>query len=193
VSRDDVPPDEPHAPDEAGTSGEPASAGDPGEPALTGAPDEAPGESAYDLLQRGMALMHRRHNAQAAVVLERAARLEPGKGSILESLARARFNSRQHDLALEAFESLLEVDPTSHYGHYGLAQCLRKQGREREARTHLRLALAMVPGSALYRHALARLEPSAPTTQWEPPSPGAPREPPGPPESRGHRDPEPGS
>ncbi len=122
------------------------------------APDDAAGESAYDLLQRGTALMHGRHNAQAAVVLARAARLEPGRGSILEALARARFNSRQHALAREAFEALLEVDPSSHYGHYGLAECLRKDGRIREARTHLRLALAMAPGSALYRHALARLD-----------------------------------
>src|SRR5262249_58897555 len=43
-------------------------------------------ESAYELLQRGHDLMNRRHHAQAAVVLERAARLEPGKGSILEAL-----------------------------------------------------------------------------------------------------------
>ena len=48
-------------------------------------------ESAYELLQRGQALMRRRHNAQAAVVLERAARLEPGKGSILEALGRSCF------------------------------------------------------------------------------------------------------
>ena len=53
------------------------------------------GESAYELLQRGQALLQRHHNAQAAVVLERAARLEPGKASILEALGRAYFNSGQ--------------------------------------------------------------------------------------------------
>ena len=52
-------------------------------------------ESAYELLQRGRGLLERRHNAQAAVVLERAARLEPGKASILEALGRAYFNSGQ--------------------------------------------------------------------------------------------------
>ena len=46
-------------------------------------------ETAYELLQRGHELLSARHNAQAAVVLERAAREEPGKGSILEALARA--------------------------------------------------------------------------------------------------------
>jgi Flp pilus assembly protein TadD len=131
---------------------------------------DAPRESAYDLLQRGQALMRRRHNAQAAVVLARAARVEPGRGSILEALARACYNSRQPDRALEAFEALLAVDPTSHYGHYGLAQCLRKLGRGREARTHLRLAVAMAPGSPLYRQALARLEPATPPAPARPPT-----------------------
>ena len=123
-------------------------------------PDEpADDESAYELLQRGQALMRRRHNAQAAVVLERASRLEPGKGSILEALGRARYNAGQPSLALEAFEALLEVDPSSHYGHYALGQSLKRLGRTREAWTHLRLAVALSPGSALYRAALARIEP----------------------------------
>ena len=52
-------------------------------------------ETAYDLLQRGQALLERRHFAQAAIVLERADRQEPAKGSILEALGRAYFNSGQ--------------------------------------------------------------------------------------------------
>jgi Flp pilus assembly protein TadD len=116
-------------------------------------------ESAYDLLQRGHALMRRRHNAQAAVVLERAARLEPGKGSILEALGRAHYNAGQPDRARVVFEALLEVDPSSHYGHYALGQSLKRLGLERAARTHLRLAVALSPGSPLYRAALARLPP----------------------------------
>ena len=113
-------------------------------------------ESAYDLLQRGRLLMRQRHNAQAAVVLERAARLEPGRGSVLEALGRACFNGGDHGRALEVFGALLEVDPSSHYGHYAVAQSLRKLGRVPEAVTHLRLACALEPDSALYRGALAR-------------------------------------
>jgi len=114
-------------------------------------------ESAYELLQRGQALMKQRHNAQAAVVLERAARLEPGKGSILEALARAYYNSGQHAAAAETFELLLEVDPSAHYAHYALGQSLKQLGRAREARTHLRLAVALSPNSRLYQAALDRL------------------------------------
>jgi tetratricopeptide (TPR) repeat protein len=114
-------------------------------------------ETAYELLQRGQALARRRHHAQAAIVLDRAARLEPGKGSILEALGRALYNSGRHDRAREAFEALLEVDPSSHYGHYALGQALKRLGREHEAWTHLRLAVALAPDAALYRGALARM------------------------------------
>ena len=128
-------------------------------PSDPGGPDPAAGgpETAYELLQRGSALLARRHHAQAAVVLERAARLEPGKGSILEALGRAYFNSAQHESARETFEALLEVDPSSPYAHFALGQCLKRLGRVGEARTHLRLAVALAPGSDLYRSALARL------------------------------------
>jgi Flp pilus assembly protein TadD len=116
-------------------------------------------ETAYDLLQRGHALLEERHFAQAAVVLERADRLEPGKGSILEALGRAYFNSSQAEHARGTFEALLEIDPSSHYAHYAIGQCLKRLGRIDRARTHLRLAVALSPGEPLYRGALGRLPP----------------------------------
>ena len=116
-------------------------------------------ESAYDLLQRGLALLSTRHYPQAAIVLQRAAHLEPGKGSILEPLGRAYYNSGQRDRAAETFEALLDVDPSAHYAHYALGQSLKQLGRGREAWTHLRLAVALSPESKLYRGALARMAP----------------------------------
>jgi tetratricopeptide (TPR) repeat protein len=115
-------------------------------------------ESAYDLLQRGTALLENHHNAQAAVVLERAARLEPNKSSILEALGRAYFNSSQPARAAETFQSLLDVDPSAHYGHFALGLSFARLGRPLEARTHLRLATAMNPTSETYRRALERVE-----------------------------------
>src|SRR4051794_745790 len=116
-------------------------------------------ESAYGLLQRGHELMRSRHHAQAATVLARAARIEPRKGSILEALGRAYYNSGQHAHAAETFETLLEVDPSAHYAHYALGQSLKQLGRQKEARTHLRLAGAPTPNSRLYQAALDRLGP----------------------------------
>ncbi len=114
-------------------------------------------ESAYELLQRGHALLDGRHHAQAAIVLERADRLEPGKQSIVEALGRAYFNSGQHEPARVTFERLLELDPSSPYGHFALGQSLKRLGRRDEAGTHLRLAVALSPDTRLYRDALARL------------------------------------
>jgi len=119
-------------------------------------PDER--EGAYELLQRGTALIRSRHHAQAAVVLERAALVEPGKGSILEPLGRAYHHSGQFERARETFEALLEVDPSAHWAHFALAESLRKLGRPVEARTHLRLAIVLSAGSPLYRGALERLD-----------------------------------
>jgi tetratricopeptide (TPR) repeat protein len=116
-------------------------------------------ESAYELLQRGHALLKTRHYPQAAIILARADRLEPGKGSILEALGRAYYNSGQHELSRETFEALLEVDPSAHYAHFALGQSLKQLGRSKEARTHLRLAVALSPASTLYAGALARLGP----------------------------------
>jgi Flp pilus assembly protein TadD len=121
------------------------------------APGPASEETAYDLLQRGRALLAGRHHAQAAIVLERAARLEPRRGSILEPLGRAQFMSGQVERAAETFEALLDVDPSSHYGHYALGRALVRLGRAEEGRTHLRLAVALAPGSRLYRGGLNRL------------------------------------
>src|SRR5829696_8581811 len=140
----------------------PALAGDPcKDRAVTEDPVPPPAddghESAYELLQRGQGLLRERHHAQAAVVLERAARLEPGKASILEALGRAYFNSGQHDRSRETFEALLELDPWSHYAQFALGQSLKKLGRAREAWVHLRLAVALSPGTPLYRQALARI------------------------------------
>ena len=136
-----------------------------------GQPDR---ESAYELLQRGLALIKRRHHAQATIVLARAARTEPGKGSILEPLGRAYHHSGQFERARETFGALLEVDPSSHWAHFALSASLRRLDRPAEARTHLRLAIALSPGTALYRQALERMGPPPaelqPPTETEPPA-----------------------
>ena len=122
---------------------------------------QEPSESVYELLRRGHALLEARHHAQAAVVLERADRLEPNKASIIEALGRAYFNSGQHQRSRETFERLLILDPSADYAHYALGQSLKQLGRRDEARTHLRLAVALSPTTKIYAGALARLGPKS--------------------------------
>lgn len=130
-------------------------------PAPDAGTGDGPNETAYDLLQRGQALLAGRHFAQAAIVLERADRQEPAKGSILEALGRAYFNSGQAERARATFEALLDLDPSSHYAHYAIGQSLKRLGSPERARTHLRLAVALSPTNRLYSGALARLGPAA--------------------------------
>jgi tetratricopeptide (TPR) repeat protein len=115
-------------------------------------------ETAYGLLRRGQELLGKKHHAQAVVVLERALRLEPRKGSIIEALGRAYYGSGQERLAAGAFEALLELDPSNHYAHLGLGLCLERMGMFEDARGHLRLAVAMDPENESYRRVLARVE-----------------------------------
>jgi tetratricopeptide (TPR) repeat protein len=138
--------------------GVPEAAPGPDEGSIQNAAVADPVESAYDLMQRGNELLKGHHNAQAAVVLERAARLEPRKGSILEALGRAYFNSGQHARAAETFEALLDVDPSADYGHFALGLCFGRLGRPKEALTHLRLAVALDPSSGTYERALKKAE-----------------------------------
>jgi tetratricopeptide (TPR) repeat protein len=109
---------------------------------------------AYDLFTRGMAFLHERHPAQAAMLLRRALSLEPGRNSIREALGRAEFALGLHEQAAGAFAAVLADCPDNDYAHYALGRCLLALGRDGEARAHLRLARALSPHSDLYREAL---------------------------------------
>lgn len=113
-------------------------------------------EDAYGLLMKGRALQSYGHPHQAAVVLERAAAIEPRKASIREALARALYNSGQFSRAREQFEVMLEIDPSNGYAHYGMGMCLARAGDRAAAIGHLKMAVVMSP-STTYAEALERL------------------------------------
>jgi tetratricopeptide (TPR) repeat protein len=116
---------------------------------------------AYELFERGRALLAERHAHQAATVLERAQALVPDRGSVREALGRAYYASGRFDAAREQFARAVELDPANDYGHFGLALCLLRLGERAVALGHLRLAMAMRPGSEAYRRALERAEAAA--------------------------------
>lgn len=100
-------------------------------------------ESAYELLKRGEELLGSRNPAQAAVVLERARKQEPGKPSIREALGRAYFDSGRILRAMGEFNYLTEHYPTNSYAHYCLARCAERLGDENLSSRHFHLASAM--------------------------------------------------
>jgi Flp pilus assembly protein TadD len=89
--------------------------------------------------------------AQATVALEKAKRREPEKASIREALGIAYFRIRRGEEAEAEFRKLLELSPVNDYAHYALGRCLEKQGREREANGHYKLASSLCPDSNQYR------------------------------------------
>lgn len=117
-----------------------------------------PDPSAYELFQRGRELLAGRHAHQAVIVLERARAMEPAKASVCETLARAYYAAGRPGDALDAFATVLELDPTDDYAHFGIALCLARGGEPARAVGHLRLALAMRPGIPAYETALSRCE-----------------------------------
>lgn len=114
-------------------------------------------ESAYDLFQRGTRMLAEHHPGAAAVLLERALALEPGKASILEALGRAYYNQGDHAAAAERFGVMVAADPLAHYAHFGLGLAQGRLGDRRLARRHLRMAVFLKPEIEVYRRALDRL------------------------------------
>lgn len=117
-------------------------------------------EDAYDLFQEAQVLLDKRCPAHAASLLEKAKVLEPGRGSILESLGIAYYNCGNHEGAMREFEAALEVDPTNHYARYGLSKCLYRKGKLHKAIGQVKLAAVMAPEVEAYDQALRRY-------QWE--------------------------
>jgi len=115
-------------------------------------------ESTYSLFQEGRAHLERGMAAQATVALEKAKRREPEKESIREALGIAYFRIGRWQAAEAEFRKLLELSPVNDYAHYALGRCLEKQGRDREANVHYKLASSLRPDSNQYRARIREFE-----------------------------------
>ena len=116
-------------------------------------------ESTYSLYQQGRAHLKRGMPAQATVALEKAKKREPEKESIREALGIAYFRIGRWDAAEAEFRTLIELAPVNDYAHYALGRSLEKQGRQREANRHYKLASSLRPGSEHYRARILELDP----------------------------------
>jgi Flp pilus assembly protein TadD len=112
----------------------------------------------YDLFQQGRSHLRSGRNAQATVALEKAKRREPSSRSIREALGIAYFRLGRFAEAEAEFRALVELAPADEFAHYGLARALVNQGKQQEAKPHIKLARSLRP----------RTDPS---TQLEPPLP----------------------
>jgi Flp pilus assembly protein TadD len=115
-------------------------------------------ETTYNLFQKGRGHLKRGMPAQATVSLEKAKRREPEKASIREALGIAYFRLRRWEEAEVEFRKLLELSPVNDYAHDALGRCLEKQGRDREANGHFKLASSLRPDSDDYRARIKELD-----------------------------------
>jgi Flp pilus assembly protein TadD len=113
---------------------------------------------AYAAFQDGARLLASGDAHAAVIALERARALEPEKGSVRETLARAYFRSGKYADAEAEFRAALDLDPVNDYAHFGVGVCRLRAGDPHGARGHLRQAAVMRPDNADYRAALAQAD-----------------------------------
>jgi Flp pilus assembly protein TadD len=99
----------------------------------------------YDFFQQGRAHLRDGRAAQATVALEKAKRREPRSRSIREALGIAYFRLGRWEEAEAEFRVLVDLAPADEFAHYGLARSLVKQGRQQEAKPHIKLARTLRP------------------------------------------------
>ncbi len=114
-------------------------------------------DTAYDLFERGRALLEAGHPHQATMLLGRAKLLEPDKASIREALGRALFMIGRAGRARREFAKAVHLNPSDDYGHFALAVACERTGQRTRALGHAKLAVVLHPGVIEYERILERL------------------------------------
>ena len=114
----------------------------------------SPAGDVYDWYVRGRDLLSRGDAAAAVQILTHTVAAEPQSRSAREMLARAQYDARQYQEAVDNFRQLVESDPADHYAHFGLGLAARKVGDPQLAVEHFALAAAMRPDLSRYAREL---------------------------------------
>ena len=102
-------------------------------------------DGAFESFRRAETLLGQRRPLEALRELEAVVQAAPNAPSVLLLAGRAYLGSAQLNRAEEAFVRVLELDPADHYARFALGRTLQRLGRYDEARTQLRMAVAMNP------------------------------------------------
>src|SRR4030042_1898507 len=88
-------------------------------------------DSAYYLFKKGKKLSESGKFLEAIMLLEKARKFEPEKGSIREVLASAYYNCGLYVSAKKNFIKALGIDASNDFAHYGLGLCLTKENKKK--------------------------------------------------------------
>ena len=106
----------------------------------------------YSMLDRGQGA------AEAAGLIERAAKLRPGDGGIIDSLGWSQYASGRYAEAVESLEKAVALEPTDPTVTEHLGDALWQVGRRIEARFRWRAALVLDPNAAQTKSLTAKLD-----------------------------------
>lgn len=116
----------------------------PTSPGPTSPGSTSPG-STVAAFRRAEELLERRRPLEALAALGPVLETEQAAASVHLLAARAYLASAQFRRAEAGFLQVLELDPADHYARFALGRTLQRQSRLSEARTQLRMAVAMDP------------------------------------------------
>lgn len=103
------------------------------------------GPGTFEAFRKAESLVAQRRPLDALAVLGPVLDAEPDKPSVHLLAGRAYLGSAQLRRAEQAFQRVIELDPTDHYARFALGRTLQRLGRLPEAQTQLRIATAMHP------------------------------------------------
>jgi tetratricopeptide (TPR) repeat protein len=129
---------------------------------LFNAPDQHPD---VDYYREGVELLGAGRHHEALTSFRLALREAPGDVAVLQQIAITHTRIGMTEEAVKMYREVLAKDPTAPGAHYGLAFLLLREGKEADAREHLRRFLESPPdredAQEHVRHAretLARLD-----------------------------------
>jgi Flp pilus assembly protein TadD len=95
--------------------------------------------------RRAEKLLADRRPLEALSALRDVVANQPNDASVHLLAGRAYLNSAQLERAQDAFEKVLELDPSDHYARFALGKTLQRRGRLTDAVVQLKIAAAMDP------------------------------------------------
>jgi predicted Zn-dependent protease len=102
-------------------------------------------DNLFQSFRRAEMLVARSRPLDALQALTPVLASQPNDASVQLLAGRAYLNSAQLQRAEEAFERVLDLDPSDHYARFALGKALQRQGRLSEAHAQLKMAAAMDP------------------------------------------------
>jgi tetratricopeptide (TPR) repeat protein len=102
-------------------------------------------DGTFESFRRAETLLTQRRPLEALRELAAVVEAAPDAPSVHLLAGRAYLGSAQLNRAEQSFQRVIDLDPTDHYAHFALGRTLQRQGRLTEAKTHLKLAVAMNP------------------------------------------------